>query len=93
MMMPFGKYRDWELTKVPKHYLLWLRNQKWLGPWLAKEIDDVLTGKTVAPSDESFEEALKTWEKDAEGDRRRAKHPEQQQKTSLTSEEISEVTP
>ena len=59
MRMPFGKYADQELTEVPKQYLRWLRTQQWVGGWLVKEIDDVLTGKTVADSDESFEEALR----------------------------------
>lgn len=61
MKMPFGKYRDWELTDVPKHYLQWLRRQQWVGAWLVKEINDVLDGN-VAPSDASFEELLKKWD-------------------------------
>jgi hypothetical protein len=60
MMMPFGKYRDCELTDVPKHYLRWLRGQQWLGAWLVKEIDEVQNGKAVAESDETFEEILKS---------------------------------
>jgi hypothetical protein len=63
MKMPFGKYRDWELADVPKHYLQWLRRQQWLGAWLVKEIDAVLNGEVVAPTDESFEEALGKWSK------------------------------
>lgn len=62
MKMPFGKYQDRELTEVPRQYLCWLRGQQWLGGWLVKEIDAVLNGEIVAPSDESFEEALKAWE-------------------------------
>ena len=62
MKIPFGKYQDQELTEIPKHYLRWLRSQKWVGGWLVKEIDDVLNGKSVASSDESFEETLTKWE-------------------------------
>lgn len=64
MKMPFGKYQDRELTDVPRPYLRWLRRQQWLGLWLAKEIDDVLNSKIVAPSNESFEELLKAWQED-----------------------------
>jgi hypothetical protein len=67
MRMPFGKHAGVELTEVPRQYLRWLRRQPNLGAWLAKEIDDVLNGKVVAPSDEgSFEEALKSWESENE---------------------------
>ena len=64
MKMPFGKYQDRELTEVPRHYLLWLKGQQWVGGWLVKEINDVLDGKVVASSDESFEEVLKEWTQD-----------------------------
>jgi len=57
--MPFGKYENVELVAVPRPYLQWLKRQEWLGEWLVVEINDVLTGKVVAESDESFEEALK----------------------------------
>jgi len=40
--MPFGKFKDKELTEIPEAYLRWLRQQEWLGPWLANAIDDVL---------------------------------------------------
>jgi uncharacterized protein (DUF3820 family) len=60
--MPFGKHAGVELTEVPRQYLRWLRGQHWLGGWLAKEIDAVLNGEAVAPSDETFEELLKKWE-------------------------------
>lgn len=62
MRMPFSKHAGKELTDVPRQYLRWLRRQPTLGAWLAKEIDDVLNGNDVASSDESFEEALKSWE-------------------------------
>jgi hypothetical protein len=65
MRMPLGKHAGVELTEVPKQYLRWLRGQQWVGGWLVKEIDEVLNGKMVAPSDESFEEALAKW-KEAE---------------------------
>jgi hypothetical protein len=60
MRMPFGKYRDLELTEVPKPYRRWLRSQQWLGAWLVKEIDAALNGEAI-PSSASFEEALKKW--------------------------------
>lgn len=62
MKMPFGKHAGVELTDVPKQYLRWLKGQQWVGAWLLKEVEDVLNGKVVASSDESFEEALKSWE-------------------------------
>lgn len=61
MRMPFGKHAGVELTDVPRQYLRWLRNQPWLGAWLAREIDDVLNGKVEPSSDESFEEVLEKW--------------------------------
>jgi uncharacterized protein (DUF3820 family) len=61
MKMPFGKHAGVELPDVPKPYLRWLRTQQWIGGWLIKEIDAVLNGEVVTSSDESFEEALKTW--------------------------------
>jgi hypothetical protein len=33
--MPFGKYKDKELTEIPRPYLCWLRTQEWVGGWLA----------------------------------------------------------
>jgi uncharacterized protein (DUF3820 family) len=57
MRMPFGKHAGVELTEVPRQYLRWLRRQEWLGGWLAKEIDSVLSGDR----DKSFEELLETW--------------------------------
>lgn len=62
MMMPFGKHAGVELAEVPRQYLRWLRGQQWVGGWLVKEINDILDGKVVAPTEESFEEALKGWE-------------------------------
>ena len=60
--MPFGKHAGLEVSDVPRQYLHWLRQQPNLRGPLVKEIDDVLEGKVVAESDESFEEALKGWE-------------------------------
>jgi hypothetical protein len=47
MKMPFGKYKDKELTEIPKSYLHWLSSQDWLGAWLALAVDEALG---VAPS-------------------------------------------
>jgi hypothetical protein len=44
MRMPFGKYYDAELTRVPRPYLRWLRRQQWVGAWLAQAIDETLGG-------------------------------------------------
>ena len=52
--MPFGNWKDYELDEVPRSYLTWLRGQPWLGAWLVREIDDVLSDET----DLSFEEVL-----------------------------------
>jgi hypothetical protein len=49
--MPFGKYQDLELTKVPRPYLRWLRRQAWVGAWLIKAIDDILGGGPGAVED------------------------------------------
>lgn len=53
MRMPFGKYQDVELEKVPKPYLRWLRNQSWVGGWLIHAIDQVCCDGTapVNPSE------------------------------------------
>jgi uncharacterized protein (DUF3820 family) len=63
MKMPFGKYRDVELADVPRPDLRWLRRQKWLGAWLAEEIDGILTGDEKE-LEETFEEALKKWKEE-----------------------------
>ena len=63
MKMPFGKHAGVEVSDVPRQYLQWLRCQPGLRGPLVKEIDDVLNGSVVAPSDESFEEALTKWNK------------------------------
>jgi hypothetical protein len=42
--MPFGKYYDLELTRVPRPYLRWLRRQDWVGAWLVQAIDKILGG-------------------------------------------------
>ena len=67
MKMPFGKYQDRELTEIPKYYLRWLRGQQWVGGWLVKGIDEVLSGEAVAPLDESFEETLARWNESVNG--------------------------
>jgi hypothetical protein len=49
--MPFGKYEDMDLTEVPHYYLRWLREQKWVGPWLVQGVDEVLNGRPAAQSE------------------------------------------
>ena len=46
MKMPFGKYKDKELTEIPKTYLRWLSRQEWVGAWLLYSIGETL-GETV----------------------------------------------
>ena len=62
--MPFGKWQDFELDKVPRSYLTWLRGQPWVGAWLVREIDAVLSGEADEASEESFEEMLEKWKQD-----------------------------
>jgi uncharacterized protein (DUF3820 family) len=40
--MPFGKFKGWDLYAVPRWYLCWIREQKWVGAWLIADIDEVL---------------------------------------------------
>lgn len=47
MKMPFGKHRDVELEKVPRHYLQWLMRQEWLGGWLRDAVERTLSGDTT----------------------------------------------
>jgi hypothetical protein len=57
MRMPFGKYCDVELTKVPRPYLRWLRRQDWVGKWLVQAIDETLGGGPVAAAEGAGEHA------------------------------------
>lgn len=63
MRMPFGRYKDVELEKIPRSYLCWLRRQEWLGAWLAQEIDYLLSGD----AEKSFEDMLETWKEEGDG--------------------------
>jgi uncharacterized protein (DUF3820 family) len=40
MLMPFGKYKDQPLAKLPNFYLRWLLNQSWLKPAIADALLD-----------------------------------------------------
>jgi hypothetical protein len=62
--MPFGKYGGLELADVPRQYLRWLRRQPWLGAWLVREIDAVLSDKAATTEDETFEEMLEKWRRE-----------------------------
>ena len=57
MSIPFGKYKGMELADVPQSYLRWLRQQKWVGAWLVRDIDEFLdggpAGRAEATDDES----------------------------------------
>jgi len=66
MKMPFGKYKDMELTEIPKGYLRWLRSQDWVGAWLVNAMGQVLDGKqTPEPSrEELVAQIVKPWEGD-----------------------------
>jgi hypothetical protein len=44
MKMPFGKYKDKELTEIPKGYLRWLSRQDWVGDWLTSAVAETLGG-------------------------------------------------
>ena len=71
MRMPFGAYKDKDLTEIPKPYLRWLREKEWVGLWLVKGIDRVLgdrPSKTDPPLEktseislDSLDEAMKTF--------------------------------
>jgi hypothetical protein len=53
--MPFGKYENRELTRIPKTYLRWLRTQNWLGGWLAAGVDEALGIARPKPSNEPWQ--------------------------------------
>jgi hypothetical protein len=55
MKMPFGKFKDKELTEIPEAYLRWLRTQEWLGGWLANAVDEVLDLAPSKPSNEPWQ--------------------------------------
>ena len=65
--MPFGKYKDKELSEIPKTYLRWLRTQDWVGGWLANAAAEAL-GETVA--DKPFEPWLPSEGEPWEGDKK-----------------------
>ena len=44
MKMPVGKHKDRDLIEIPRSYLGWLRSQAWVGDWLLRGIDHVLSG-------------------------------------------------
>ena len=55
MKMPFGKHKDKELAEIPKHDLRWLRQQDWLGGWLAQAVDEALGVAHSKPSQEPWQ--------------------------------------
>ena len=55
MKMPFGKHKDRELTELPRGYLRWLRQQDWLGGWLAQAVDEALGLAPSKPSNEPWQ--------------------------------------
>jgi uncharacterized iron-regulated protein len=62
MKMPFGKYQDLKLADVPQPYLLWLRDQKWVGAWLVKAIDETLDGGPAGGPEATEEGIVDPWE-------------------------------
>jgi hypothetical protein len=40
-----------ELSKVPQHYLRWLRTLEWVEPWLVRGIDVVLNGGSTGQAE------------------------------------------
>ena len=55
MKMPFGKHKDKELTEIPRGYLRWLRQQDWLGGWLARAVDEALGLAPPRPNQERWQ--------------------------------------
>jgi hypothetical protein len=45
--MPFGKYRDTDITQIKKGYLKWVLKNLTLDPSLRQDIEDVLDGKPL----------------------------------------------
>jgi hypothetical protein len=61
MKLPFEKYQVVELTKVPRPYLLWLRNQEWVSAWLVKDIDENLNGGPAGRPAATADDIGKPW--------------------------------
>jgi hypothetical protein len=55
MRMPFGRFKNKELTDIPRSYLQWLRSQDWLGGWLALAVDEALGVAPSRPSNEPWQ--------------------------------------
>jgi hypothetical protein len=62
MRIPFGKYHGVELVDVPQSYLRWLRDQKWVGAWLVKAIDETLDGGPAGRPEATEEDIVNPWE-------------------------------
>jgi hypothetical protein len=45
--MPFGKFKNEALDRLPLWYLDWLDRQDWLRPWLADAVHDELERRTA----------------------------------------------
>jgi hypothetical protein len=59
--MPFGKYKGMELSEIPRDYLVWLRDQEWVGPWLVRGIDNVLNGGPAGRAEGTHDDNGKPW--------------------------------
>ena len=53
MQMPFGKYKDWPVAALPKHYLWWLWCNMDLREPLRSEVRQVLKTGTDAMRDKA----------------------------------------
>lgn len=56
--MPFGKHKDKPLDKIPKRYLRWVLKNCQLFGGLREDIQAVVEGKPLPPSEAELIEAI-----------------------------------
>jgi len=49
MHMPFGKHKGQNLETIPRDYLMWVRGNLEIGPYLAECIDAVFLNEPLPP--------------------------------------------